>query len=74
MYVHSFSHTIFHPGLAQETGYSSLCYKVGPHGLPIRNVIVGIYQPQTPHPSHSLPLPLGNQKSVLRVCESLSVL
>ena len=25
IYIHSFSHTIFHHGLSQETGYSSLC-------------------------------------------------
>ena len=56
MYVHYFSHIIFHQGLAQETGYSSLCYIVRPHRLSILNVILGIYQPQTPYPSHFLPV------------------
>ena len=36
---------------------SSLCYTVGPCCLSILNVIVCIYQPQTPSPSHSLPPP-----------------
>lgn len=36
---------------------SSLCCTAGPHGLAILHAIVCIYQPQTPHPSHSLPLP-----------------
>ena len=52
IYIHSFSHITFHHDLYQETGYSSLCYRVGPHCLSILNVIVCIYQPQTPHPSH----------------------
>ena len=65
-YTHT--HTFpFHHVLSQETGQSSLCCTVGPHCLSNLNVIVGIYQPQTPHPSHSLPFPLGNHRSVL--CE-----
>ena len=51
MYIHSFSCIIFHCVLSQEIGYSSLCYTVGPHCLSILNVIVCIYQPQTPSPS-----------------------
>ena len=39
----------------------------------ILNVIVCIYQPQTPWPLHFLPLPLGNHESVLYICESVSV-
>ena len=66
-----FSHAVFHHVLSQETGYSSLCCAVGSHGLSILNVIVCIYQPQTPHPSHSL-FPPSWQPQVcspcLRVC------
>ena len=39
----------------QGIGYSSLCYTLGPCCLPILNVIVYIYQIQTPSPSLSLP-------------------
>ena len=49
IYVHSFSHTIFHHVLSQESGYSSLCCTVGPHCLSILTVIVWIYQPQNPY-------------------------
>ena len=45
----------FHYGLSQETGYSSLCYTVG--YLSILNVILCIYQSQTPGPSLFLPVP-----------------
>ena len=65
IYVHSVSHIILHHGPSQETGYRSLRCTAGPHCLAILNVVVCIYQPQTPRPSHSLPLPLGNHKSVL---------
>ena len=41
-------YTLFHYGLSQEIGYSSLCYTVGRCCLSILNVIVCIYQPQTP--------------------------
>ena len=55
IYICSFSHTIFHHVQSQETGYSSLsCTVVRPHCLSILDVIVCTYQPQTPHPSHSL--------------------
>ena len=50
-----FLNILFHYGLSQETGYSSLCYTVGPCHSSILNVIVYIYQPQTPTPSLSLP-------------------
>ena len=62
----------FHHGLSQDIEYSSLCYRAGPCCLSILNVIVCIYQPQIPSPS--LSLPLGNHKSVLYVCEFVSVL
>ena len=39
---HSFFNTLFHYALSQETGYSSLCYIVGPCCLSILNVIVCI--------------------------------
>ena len=53
IYIHtlSFSHTIFHHILSQETAYTSLCCTVGPQYLSILNVIVCIYQLQTPSPS-----------------------
>ena len=35
MCIHSFSHTVFQ----SEIGYSSLCCAVGPHCLPILNVV-----------------------------------
>ena len=66
-----FSCIIYHHVLSQEIGYSFLPYAVGPHCLSIPHVIVCIYKPQTPSPS--LLLLLGNHKSVLYVCESVSV-
>lgn len=69
IYLHSFSHTIFHHILSQENGYSSLCCTVGPRCLPILNVIVCIYQPQTPGPFHSFlhkSIPGGSLKGKLR--------
>ena len=38
-----FFYILFHYGLSQEIGYSSLCYTVGPYCLSILNVIVCIY-------------------------------
>ena len=35
IYIHSLSYIIFQHGLSQETGYSSLCYTIGPHCLSI---------------------------------------
>ena len=40
-------------------GYSSLSCTAGPHCWSILSVVVCIYQPQTPHPSLPLPLPLS---------------
>ena len=57
IYIHSLSSVIFHHDLSQETGCSSLCYAAGPHCLSILTVIICIYSPQTPTPSHSLPSP-----------------
>ena len=71
IYIHSLSYIIFYHSLSQETENRSLCYIVEPHCLSILNVIVYFYKPQTLSPSHSLSL--GNHKSVLHVCESVSV-
>ena len=43
IYIYKLPHIIFHHGLSQETGYSSLCHVVGSHCLSILNVIVCIY-------------------------------
>ena len=66
-----FSHIILHHVLSQDIGYSSLCFPVGLHFLSILNVIVCIYQTSN---SPSIPLPLGNHRSILRVSESVSFL
>ena len=66
-HTHSFSHIILHHVPSQVTRSSSLCSIAGSHCLSTPNAIVCIYSPQTPSPSHSLPLPLGNHKSVLHV-------
>jgi len=71
-YIHSFSYIIFHHNLSQKIGYGSLCYRAGPHCLLILNVIVCIYEPHMPSPSHSL-LPPWQPQSVLYICESVSV-
>ena len=67
-YPFFFSYLIFDHGLSQEIGYSFMCYIVGTYCLSFLNVIVCIYQPQTPHPSHLLPLPPGNHNPCLCVC------
>ena len=77
IYIYTHTHILFsffYHVLSQMIRYSSLRYTVGAHWLSILNVIVCIYHLQTPCPSHSLNLPLGNHKSVLHVCESVSVL
>ena len=38
IHIHSFSCIFFYHCLSQETGYSSLCYRVGPHCLSILNL------------------------------------
>ena len=59
LYTHMFIlfYIFFHYALSQETGYNSLCYTIGPYSLSILYIIVGVYQPQTPSPSLSLPSP-----------------
>ena len=76
IYTHTlfFSYRAFHHVLYQETGYTSLYHTGGHHCLSILNLRACIYPLQTPQPSHSLPLPFGNYKSVLYICESVSVL
>ena len=56
VHIETFFYVIFHYCLSQETLYSSLCYIVGPC-LSILNIIVCLYQPQTPSPSLSVPHP-----------------
>ena len=69
IYKHSFSYIIFHHVLSQETGYISLCYRVGPHWLANLNVIVCISYPQTPSSSHSLSSPLWQP----HICFSIKI-
>ena len=73
-YIHTFfSHSIFHHVLSQESVHNPLCCTVGLPCLSILNVIVCIYQPQAPRPSHSLPsTPWQPQVCSLR-SESVSV-
>ena len=61
------SSIMFYPNLL----YRFLSYTVGPHFLSLLNVIVCIYQPQTPHPSHFLPPPLATT-SLFSMSGSLS--
>ena len=73
-HIFSFSHTIFHCVLSQEIGCSSLCCVVRPHCLSIFNAIIASTNSKLPvHPTPS-PLRPGNRKSVLPICESVSVL
>ena len=62
--MYSFSHIFFHYVPCREIGYSSLCCTVGPHCLFILNIIVCIYQPQTPSPSHK-PTPSSTHTHIL---------
>ena len=68
-YIHFFFSHYHAP--SQMTRRSSLCCTAGSHCLSIPKAIVGIYQPQIPSPSHSLPIPFGNHKSVLQVHDFL---
>ena len=63
--IHSFFHTIFHHLLPQDAGHSSVCYTAEPRCLSIPDVIVCIYQLQTPSPPTPSLLPTGNHKSSL---------
>ena len=67
IYIHPFSHIIFHHVLPQEIGYSSLCSTVESHCLSILNVIFYSYWSQTPSPSHFL-LPPPWQPQVCSLC------
>ena len=58
VHICTFPYIIFNHALSQEIGYSFLCCATEPHCLFILNVIVCIYESQTPCPSHLLPSPL----------------
>ena len=53
--------------------WSITVYIVGPYWLSILNIVVCICQSQTPNSSLHL-FPFGNNKFILEVCESVSVL
>ena len=62
--------TLFHYDISQNIEYSSLCYTVQPHCLSVLYMIACICSSQH-FPPH--PLPLDKHKSVICVCESVSV-
>ena len=71
MYIYIlFFHILFHSGLSQDIGYSSLCCTVGPLFIHPMYTSLHLLTPT----SHSIPappsLPLGN----VYVCESVFVL
>ena len=68
-----FFYILFHYGLSQDIEYSSLCYTVGPCCLSILNVIVCIYQPQTPSASLSLPHSLPHSLLATTSLSSMSM-
>ena len=72
-YIYILFHILFHYGLLQDIGYSSLCCAVGPCCLSILYILLCICQSQAPNPSLPTSLPLVNHKTVLYVCESVSV-
>ena len=51
IYIYILFYILFHCGLSQDIGYSSLCSTVGPCCLSILYVTVCIYERQTPTPS-----------------------
>ena len=65
-HTHSFFNIILHHGPSQENAHSSLCCRVRPYCVSIQNVIVCIYQLQTPCPSPSSSTP-SNHESILYV-------
>ena len=67
--IHILFHVLFLYGLSQDIEYSSLCCTVGPCCLSILYILVCIYLSQIPNPS----LSFGNHKSVLYVCEFVSI-
>ena len=56
-YIYILFYILFHYVLSREIRYNSLCCTVGPCCLSIPNVIVCIYQPQTPSPTLPLSAP-----------------
>ena len=62
---------LFHYGLSQDTECTSLCYTVG-LCLSILYVI-HLLTPNSQSIPPAFPFPLGNYKSVLYYCESLSI-
>ena len=68
--VYILFYIIFHYGLSQATEYSSLCYTTGPGCL---SIFYSLHLSQTPNPFLPQPTHLGNQRSVLYVCEFISV-
>ena len=67
-----FLHILFHYGLSWDIEYSSLCYTVGPCYLPILYTSLHLLIPNSQ--SFPPPPPLGNHRSVLYACESVSIL
>ena len=66
---------LFHYGLSQEFGYSSLCYTIGPRCLSILSVIVCIFHINAKFPVHPSPYPTPTwQPHLISVCESGFVL
>ena len=52
IYINTFPYIIFHHGLSQETGYSSLCYTVGHHCLSILFFFFFFFFFFVSHPHH----------------------
>ena len=70
-----FLNILFHYGLSQEIGYSSLCYTIGPCCLFILNVIVCIYYINPKFLVHPSPSPAPTwEPHLISVCESVFVL
>ena len=72
--THTSIHSLFshYHALSQVTRHSSQGYTAGYRCISISKAIVCIYYPHISNPSHYLPLPLGNCKSVLQVHEFIS--
>ena len=65
IHIYIVFHILFHYGLSQDIEHSSLCYTVGPCYNSLHLLI--------PDFQSILPSLLGNHKSVLYVCESVSL-
>ena len=72
MYLYIFFYILFHYDLSQDIEYSSLCCTVGPCCWSSLHIIVCI--PKLPIQPSPISFPLGKRKSVLYVCEPVSVL